>query len=145
MLWLLLSPLLWRRGCVSLLHLSMMKKIPKVHLEKLMIHVPGRNQPSMSRDFRGENPGWGKVYKISTTCHLPSAQLMLMLMARQTKQSLPCSLPLQDPSGGRNTHSKKRKERERDCCGRRRGGWSCSTSSCRFWAQQVWRREEALT
>ena len=33
------------------------EKIPKVHLEKLIIHVPGRNQPSMSRDFRGEDPG----------------------------------------------------------------------------------------
>lgn len=51
-----------------------MKKIPKVHLEKLIIHVPGRNQPSMPRDFRGENPGWRKVYKISTTRHFPSAQ-----------------------------------------------------------------------
>lgn len=73
-LWLLLSPLLWRRrGYVSLLHWSMMKKIPKVCLEKL-IHVPARNQPPMSRDFRGENPGWEKVYKVSTTRHFPSTQ-----------------------------------------------------------------------
>ena len=72
MLWLLLCPLLLRRrGYVSLLHPSIMKKIPKVRLKKL-IHVPGRNQPPMSRDFRGENPGWEKVYKVSTTHHIPS-------------------------------------------------------------------------
>lgn len=109
-------PLPWRRrGYVSLLHLSMIKKIPKVCLEKL-IYVPGRNQPSMSRDIiRGENPGWEKVYKVSTTHPFPHPPSPKNTDGKthQVKSS-PCPFVCMILVEA-ETHTAKRKER--DCCG----------------------------